>query len=122
MRTFALTGRSPFCPVDPVAGGRRDRRPYRGAGARSRHLKTRIGAIPEVALRRGFDKHDLGVHTEMVADASSIWSRPTSPRAERHDAFDVPVQSRPLANVPVTTNPPLIRARKAFSETRLVNA
>ena len=27
-----------------------------------------IGAIPDAALRRLFDKHDLGIHTEMFSD------------------------------------------------------
>jgi 4-hydroxybutyrate CoA-transferase len=31
-------------------------------------LQTGIGAIPDAALRRLFDKHDLGVHTEMFSD------------------------------------------------------
>jgi acyl-CoA hydrolase len=31
-------------------------------------LQMGIGAIPEAALRRLFDKHDLGVHTEMFSD------------------------------------------------------
>jgi len=31
-------------------------------------LQLGIGAIPEAALRRLFDKHDLGVHTEMFSD------------------------------------------------------
>ena len=31
-------------------------------------LQLGIGAIPESALRRLFDKHDLGVHTEMFSD------------------------------------------------------
>jgi acyl-CoA hydrolase len=31
-------------------------------------LQMGIGAIPDAALRRLFDKHDLGVHTEMFSD------------------------------------------------------
>jgi len=31
-------------------------------------LQMGIGAIPDAALRRMFDKHDLGVHTEMFSD------------------------------------------------------
>ncbi len=31
-------------------------------------LQMGIGAIPDAALRRLFDKHDLGVHTEMLSD------------------------------------------------------
>jgi len=31
-------------------------------------LQMGIGAIPDAALRRMFDKHDLGIHTEMFSD------------------------------------------------------
>jgi acyl-CoA hydrolase len=31
-------------------------------------LQMGIGAIPDAALRRLFDKHDLGIHTEMFSD------------------------------------------------------
>jgi 4-hydroxybutyrate CoA-transferase len=31
-------------------------------------LQMGIGAIPDAALRRLFDKHDLGIHTEMASD------------------------------------------------------
>ena len=32
-------------------------------------LQMGIGAIPDAVLRRLFDKHDLGIHTEMFSDA-----------------------------------------------------
>jgi len=54
----------PSTPVEDAIGEHAARLVTDGAT-----LQMGIGAIPDAVLRRLFDKHDLGVHTEMFSDS-----------------------------------------------------